>query len=160
MGKPLSAGGSTTALTPPSSCEIALWSVVIALNFSKVIDLFAQEFQRLMTLCYWHFSALIYHSRCFGHCGCEFECCKFPMLNTCWISYGCAIVKHSWGHSCSVGQPSGIISQRGLLSLGLISPICAGPVVASTAPADWFRVGSTSLVLSTIVPVGLGSVAL
>ena len=56
--------------------------------------------------------------------------------------------------------PSGIMSQRGLLSLGLISPICAGPVVASPAPADSFRVGSTPLVLFTIVPVGLGSVAL
>ena len=56
--------------------------------------------------------------------------------------------------------PSGIMSQRGLLSLGLIGPICAGPVVASPAPADSFCVGSTPLVLFTIVPVGLGSVAL
>lgn len=39
-------------------------------------------------------------------------------------------------------------------------PIGAGPVVASPAPADSFRVGSTPLVLFTIVPVGLGSVAL
>lgn len=38
MGKPLSAGGSTTALTSHSSCEIALWSVVVALNFSRVKD--------------------------------------------------------------------------------------------------------------------------
>ena len=39
MGKPLSADGSTTALTSPSRYEIALWSVVVALNFSKVIDI-------------------------------------------------------------------------------------------------------------------------
>ena len=48
------------------------------------------------------------------------------------------------------------MSQRGLLSLGPIGPICAGRVVASPAPADSFRVGSTQLVLFTIVLVGLG----
>lgn len=53
-----------------------------------------------------------------------------------------------------------IISQRELLSIGPIGSICAGPVVASPPPADSFRVGSTPLVLFTIVPVGLGSVAL
>jgi hypothetical protein len=50
--------------------------------------------------------------------------------------------------------------ERGLLSIGPIGPICAGPVVTSPAPADSFRVGSTPLVLFIIVPVGLGSVAL
>lgn len=52
------------------------------------------------------------------------------------------------------------MSQRGRRSIGPIGPICAGPVVASPAPADSFRVGSTPLELFTIVPVGLGSVAL